>query len=143
MLKSAQFNRIIQHLHHEVWDFTNISALDDLTNKLPNNAEESGASKLHMVKVEVNKETAWQNRLFLVGKIANPALSFVRLRLLYVIKDRRRVQKCGWVLFLQILPQISSFYLQQIQSRFKEAPQPQFSRENYFSIKNWVGAMAP
>ena len=32
-----------------------------------------------MVKVEVNKETAWQNRLFLVGKIANPALSFVRL----------------------------------------------------------------
>ena len=32
-----------------------------------------------MVKVEVNKETAWQNRLFFVGKIANPALSFVRL----------------------------------------------------------------
>ena len=49
------------------------------TNKLRSNAEESGASKLHMVKVEVNKETAWQNRLFLVGKIANPALSFVRL----------------------------------------------------------------
>jgi hypothetical protein len=53
-----------------------------------------------MVKVEVNKETAWQNRLFLVGKIANPALSFVRLRLLYVIKNPRRVHKCGWVLFL-------------------------------------------
>ena len=48
ILKSAQFNRIIQHLHHAVCDFTNISALNDRTNKLPSNAEESGASKLHM-----------------------------------------------------------------------------------------------